>query len=308
MTDLEQAYRTLGLEPGASFREVMEAHSDLVTVWDPKRFTDTPRLERKALRELQAINEAFELIRSQLPIKSSSGHPSAASTNRTTDRPGGPASTARGPAAPSGSLYESTFEPGARRRNRIIWLAIGGLAVLIALFLVFSENSDGPDPNSTPDTEEPLTSEVTPEQAQPAAVTTGPNETTPPVPSSDSTKNGTATQASEPSRPSAGTEPAQPTLPIRRAFELLQKRSEVARTLVEKGRYLDLQYQRWQVTRTKLPEIAIDIVTQKTGQASQIHLIWAVNLETQTIRPTSPALVELMNRDSGPKPALVRQF
>jgi len=308
MTDLEQAYRTLGLEPGTSFREVMEAHSDLVTVWDPKRFTDTPRLERKALRELQAINEAFELIRSQLQIRSSSEHASAASSNRTTDRPGGPSAAARGPAAPAGSLYESTFEPGAGRRNRIIWLAVGGLAVLIVLFLVFSGNSGSPDPNSTPDTEEPLTSEVAPEQAQPSAEPTDPNETTKPVPSPVPPENGTATQASEPAHPSVGAEPAQPTLPIRRAFELLQKRSEVARTLVEKGRYQDLQYQRWQVTRTKLPEIAIDIVTQKTGQASQIHLVWAVNLETQTIRPTSPALVELTKRDSGPKPALVRQF
>ncbi len=287
----------------------MEAHSDLVTVWDPKRFTDTPRLERKALRELQAINQAFELIRNQLQIKTASGHAAAASsTTRPIDRMGGPSAPARAPVSPSGSLYESAFEPGGRRRTHLIWLAVGGLAVVIVLVLLLSGNSANPKSESTPDAEEPLTSEVAPEHEQSPPGSLTPNEPGEPGAPTASTGTVKTEPATEPSRVPASAEPAQSTLPIRRAFELLQKRSDVARSLVETGNYLDLQYKRWAVTRTKLPEIAIEIVAQKSDQASETHLVWAVNLETQTIRPASPALVELMNRDSGPKPALVRHF
>ena len=63
MSDIEQAYRVLGLESDASFKEVMEAHRDLAVVWDPRPHENNPRLHRKATENLARVNKAFQLIR-----------------------------------------------------------------------------------------------------------------------------------------------------------------------------------------------------------------------------------------------------
>ncbi len=63
MSDIEQAYRVLGLESDASFKEVMEAHRDLAVVWDPRPHENNPRLHRKATENLARVNRAFQLIR-----------------------------------------------------------------------------------------------------------------------------------------------------------------------------------------------------------------------------------------------------
>lgn len=60
---LYRAYRTLGLKPGASRDEVKQAHRDLAQVWHPDRFAENDRLQEKAGRNLQRINEAFVLLR-----------------------------------------------------------------------------------------------------------------------------------------------------------------------------------------------------------------------------------------------------
>jgi hypothetical protein len=60
---LYHAYRTLGLKPGASRDEVRQAHRDLVQVWHPDRFAGNERLQAKAGRNVQRINEAFALLR-----------------------------------------------------------------------------------------------------------------------------------------------------------------------------------------------------------------------------------------------------
>ena len=63
MSDIEKAYRALGLETDASFKEVMEAHRDLAVLWDPKPHENNPRLHRKATENLNRVNKAFQLIR-----------------------------------------------------------------------------------------------------------------------------------------------------------------------------------------------------------------------------------------------------
>ena len=63
MGEIERAYEILGLEAGASFNEVMEAHRDLSDVWDPDHFNSNPRLHKKATEKLRAIKAAFELLR-----------------------------------------------------------------------------------------------------------------------------------------------------------------------------------------------------------------------------------------------------
>ncbi len=63
MSDIKQAYRILGLESDASFKQVMEAHRDLAVVWDPRLHENNPRLHRKATENLARVNQAFQLIR-----------------------------------------------------------------------------------------------------------------------------------------------------------------------------------------------------------------------------------------------------
>ncbi len=63
MSDIKQAYRILGLESDASFKQVMEAHRDLAVVWDPRPHENNPRLHRKTTENLSRVNKAFQLIR-----------------------------------------------------------------------------------------------------------------------------------------------------------------------------------------------------------------------------------------------------
>ncbi len=48
MTSIENYYKVLGIEPGASLREIKEAYRDLASVWHPDRFTNNSRLQEKA--------------------------------------------------------------------------------------------------------------------------------------------------------------------------------------------------------------------------------------------------------------------
>lgn len=61
--DPVQAYRLLGLAPGASPDEVKIAYRDLAQVWHPDRFPDNDRLREKAIANLQRINEAYTVLR-----------------------------------------------------------------------------------------------------------------------------------------------------------------------------------------------------------------------------------------------------
>ena len=65
MNDLDQHYRTLGLEPGASLEEVNQAYKDLAFIWHPDRVPeDNLRLRQKAEDKLKEINNARDQLRS----------------------------------------------------------------------------------------------------------------------------------------------------------------------------------------------------------------------------------------------------
>jgi len=66
-TRIYRAYRTLGLTPGASAEEIKQAHRDLAQVWHPDRLGGNPRLREKAERNLQRINEAYDVLKSYTP-------------------------------------------------------------------------------------------------------------------------------------------------------------------------------------------------------------------------------------------------
>ena len=63
--NLEQHYKILGLEPGASLEEVNQAYKDLVFIWHPDRVPqENERLVKKSVQKIQQINEARDSLRS----------------------------------------------------------------------------------------------------------------------------------------------------------------------------------------------------------------------------------------------------
>jgi curved DNA-binding protein CbpA len=68
MSDLDQCYKLLGLEPGASPEEVNQAYKDLAFIWHPDRIPeDNLRLRQKAEEKLKEINHARDQLRSVRP-------------------------------------------------------------------------------------------------------------------------------------------------------------------------------------------------------------------------------------------------
>ena len=64
--DILRCYKILELDHEASINEAREAYIDMARVWHPDRFTDNPRLRKKAEEKLKAINIAYAEIRALL--------------------------------------------------------------------------------------------------------------------------------------------------------------------------------------------------------------------------------------------------
>lgn len=71
---MEECYRLLDLDPGATDEEVKTAWRDLTKVWHPDRFAHDRDVQVKAEEKLKAINDAYERICAQR-----NGAPAAAS-------------------------------------------------------------------------------------------------------------------------------------------------------------------------------------------------------------------------------------
>lgn len=65
--DPTQAYRVLGLHPGATLDDVKTAFRDLAQVWHPDRFPENDRLREKAIHNQQLINEAYAVLQKHRP-------------------------------------------------------------------------------------------------------------------------------------------------------------------------------------------------------------------------------------------------
>lgn len=278
--DVESAYRKLGLKPGAPLREVMEAHRDLVTVWDPRRFDDNPRLRKRATDETAVLNEAFQVLRSHL-------RPDDLST-ATSPQAGAP--------SPGVSLFDDAMggrrkhsgKPRAARLGLVILLA---LAVVVLVFLL-RPGGDGPRPSG----EQP---ERTDEQQDAGA----PEELAPdpdlPVPEESGSLDRPDRAETTESGVVAGS-------PAWQAFETLRQRSAVVSALVDEGRFGDLSFVRWRPVRAAPPEILIDVLA-RDPEGGNVHLVWGVNLEASSIRAMSESARVLTPEGEGPTPRLIRE-
>ena len=64
-----KCYKILELDHESSMDEAREAYIDMARVWHPDRFTNNPRLRKKAEEKLKEINIAYTEIRSLLSMR-----------------------------------------------------------------------------------------------------------------------------------------------------------------------------------------------------------------------------------------------
>ena len=308
--ETERAYEVLGLGQSASFSEVMEAHRDLVEVWDPKRFHDNLRLQRRAIQELALINEAFDTLR--LHALQGRAHQPGESdrTLQTTSVPSSSAGATialqRGAEIPRASLYEDALS-GSRGRQRFLTLLplITGviLALVVIIWILTSDSGSNIDdqPSGPPAAAEPAQQSAAPLQAQQAA----PQHAALPSPRSAVSPDARLHKETK----HQGVNGAETTAPlVRQAFQLLREKSKTASSLVQRGRYEDLRFESWAPLRAELNEFQLQLIAVREPGGDRVRLVWSVNLETQTVSPLNDAARELEDRESGPKPQLIRQM
>jgi hypothetical protein len=66
-TDPDKYYEILEVEQNAAQDEIKQAYKDLAKVWHPDRFSDNPRLQKKAEEKLKLINAAYTFLKSYQP-------------------------------------------------------------------------------------------------------------------------------------------------------------------------------------------------------------------------------------------------
>ncbi len=60
--NIQRYYRILNVDPSASQGQITQAYRDLIKVWDPQRFANSPRLEAIAEEKTKEIIEAYHAI------------------------------------------------------------------------------------------------------------------------------------------------------------------------------------------------------------------------------------------------------
>jgi curved DNA-binding protein CbpA len=80
--DINRFFEILELEPGATLDEAKQAYKDIVNVWHPDRFSDNPRLRRKAEEKLKEANRAYEMVKSFLSSRDMPGQEPASKAQR----------------------------------------------------------------------------------------------------------------------------------------------------------------------------------------------------------------------------------
>jgi hypothetical protein len=365
MNDIEEAYRILVLERGASMKEVREAHRDLCLVWDSSRFKDNPQMQKKAHDQLGRIDEAFETLRidhgGAPKIKGETGQEPPSEKDRA-QPPDQTESSEEG--APS--LYEEIFrgeQDQTQRRIPIGWI-IAVVMVLVVAVIYLGGPADGDEVEASPsapalegphEMEGPIQNaasgpgDLTSRQPQPdgpSGPASSPVQTTsdpiqsagsssepptdPPVKAETDSQplspSSSAVDAGEPVVPVVGPrEPEPNNRPVlerdtlsstdqteepsaqeaqqdegsEEAFEILKEKSVIARRLIEGEGVPDLSYQEWKTVRGNAPEFWIDVITRRTTDGGELHLIWSVNTDTGVVQPLSQAA---RDAETGPLP------
>lgn len=108
--EINNACRTLELEPGASLSQVEKAWREMTTAWRPDRFPNGSELHRKAREQTEAINLAYEVLKRHLTAGEMDTSPRLGE-----EKP--PSKTAKEPAK-SSTAAGSGRRRGSSRRNK----------------------------------------------------------------------------------------------------------------------------------------------------------------------------------------------
>ena len=104
MPEVSSDYAILEVRPDASWEEIQRAYLDLVKVWHPDRFGADRRLQRRAERTLQKINDAYRRLEalhaSKAPTAPTQERGFAAAPRPERERPNG--SSVQPPQQPAG--------------------------------------------------------------------------------------------------------------------------------------------------------------------------------------------------------------
>jgi hypothetical protein len=84
MKEAQYYYQVLGLKPGATEREVIQAYMDSAKVWNSGRFADDPALQEKAQGKMREIHEASDYLLAHIARSQNQG------TRKGTERAGRP--------------------------------------------------------------------------------------------------------------------------------------------------------------------------------------------------------------------------
>jgi hypothetical protein len=81
-----------------------------------------------------------------------------------------------------------------------------------------------------------------------------------------------------------------------RAFQILRAKSELANRLVEGG-FSDYGFLDWKGIERGSTEVYVDLLAESVSDGREVHFVWAVNLETQSVKAMSQAARDLQAED-----------
>lgn len=277
MSKNEKAYRTLGLDPGASLEAIAAAYERMKVAWNPDRFVGNVPLEKRAAEKLKEIERAYLSLLEAHGIEVSDGPP---------------------PSLFDDALAERLAEP-RRRFFWQKWVALGAVAVALLLALILRSGSElRPEEDSA--TSAPPEVETIDSETGEATLDQDPGTVEITIPPG---------KGSEPSAGSPLTRGATPTagLPVKAAFEVLQVKAPAAQRLVTGG-YPELRYRGWKALRADPPEVTIALLAQSQGEDEPVAYLWVINMETDAVRPLNKPAMDLdAPRPPETRPKLVRE-
>jgi hypothetical protein len=141
---MKKYFEILELDMSASIEEVEQAYNELAEAWRPENYQNLPRFKRKAELKLEAVNDAYERIRSYLLVKASG------EDQMVFDLPANPSPEPEPETQPTEGTELQKISTASQRKIRIMGL-ITVAAVLGALILYLISNrqkTPPPDPQT----------------------------------------------------------------------------------------------------------------------------------------------------------------
>jgi hypothetical protein len=333
MSDRDREYRVLGLESNASLDEIEEAYQDLKSVWHPDRFSDSPKLRAKAEEKQKAVERAYQILRdnaadevtkTSAPEDGDPGRGPSILDDTLSERIGrskqllpvwivlfglvavavvisfltwSPVDVESEPEpSPTEKILadiregESTGEEGLEQESQ----EAGESLEPIEEAPLPSQPSPppltrSPDPSVSQPATEPAPRPTRSESSQPTSKPPLKRKPVPSEPVAEITEEVPAEDTSE--SEAVLEEPAISEL-AERSFQILRAKSDLANQLIE-GSVDEFDYKDWKAVERSASEVYVDLVAEVVSEGREIHFVWAVDVEAQSVKPMSQAARDL---------------